>query len=329
MDKLRLLYNMIRRKAITPKRIFNLLSVSLSYVFRNKKVRGIPPALMVEPTNLCNLKCPLCPTGNNTSKRSKGFMDYDLFCSTIDEIGDAVLHMTMWGYGEPLMNKDFSRMVACAKKKNIYVRTSTNGSFFKTDEAVDRLIDSGLDELIISLDGATQETLDKYMVGAKLEEILDGLERVHARKQIKNAKFPIVILQFLVMSHNEDEIPRMREISREYGVDRLALKTIRDTPAPQSKVKNDRYKRLIKTNKVCSRIWFSAVINWDGELIPCCHDLQARYGMGTLDHPQGKTFMTAWNGPEYQAFREQMIKDKNSIPMCRNCHGSFQSLEAD
>jgi radical SAM protein with 4Fe4S-binding SPASM domain len=246
----------------------------------------------------------------------------------IDEIGDKVIHLTMWGYGEPLMNRDFSSMVAQAKQKNIYVRTSTNGSFFKTDEDVDRIIDSGLDELIVSLDGATQETLDQYMVGAKLETILEGLERLRRRKAEKKAKYPITVLQFLVMQHNEHEIPRMKEISREYCVDRLALKTIRSTPAPQSKVKNRRYRRLVKIKKICSRIWFSSVVNWDGNVIPCCHDLHADFIMGQLDYAESETFQSVWNSEKYQGFREQMIRDKNGISICRNCHGSFQSLEA-
>ncbi|MBN2104032.1 radical SAM protein [bacterium] len=328
MDKIRLFYYMAIRRVITFKRLINFISVSVSYLFRMKKVRAIPPALMVEPTDYCNLKCPLCPTGNNTLNRSKGFMDLEIFRSMIDEIGDSVIHLTMWGYGEPLMNRDFSQMVAYAKKKNIYVRTSTNGSFFKTDDSVDRLIDSGLDELIVSLDGATQETLDQYMVGAKLEEILEGLERLRQRKAEKKAKYPITVLQFLVMRHNEHEIPRMKEISREYGVDRLALKTIRDTPAPQSKVKNKRYRRLVKIKNICSRVWFSSVVNWDGGIIPCCHDLHAHFVMGQLDSGKSETFTSVWNNEKYRKFRAQIIRDKNSISICRNCHGSFQSLEA-
>jgi len=116
---------------------------------------------MIEPTNYCNLKCPLCPTGAGLIRREKAAMSFEDFKKILDNLGNQIIHLRLWNWGEPLLNKELPKMIKYAKSKNIYVNTSTNSSFLNK-ENVRELTNSGLDHLIVSLDGASEETYSLY-----------------------------------------------------------------------------------------------------------------------------------------------------------------------
>ncbi|SVC99611.1 uncharacterized protein METZ01_LOCUS352465, partial [marine metagenome] len=158
--------------ALSVKRLWNfskvLASMGVSWVVRRPVVWGRPFMMMVEPTNFCNLKCPLCPSGNGQMERPRGNMDLERYRRLIDEIKDHVMLLMLWNQGEPFINKGFLEMVRYAREHRIPVMTSTNGHFVRTlDQALD-IVDSGLSEMIISLDGVDQETYETYRVGGSL-----------------------------------------------------------------------------------------------------------------------------------------------------------------
>ena len=156
------------KKSFRFRRLFNAILVYLSYflslLFKKAIYWGSPPVVMIEPTNICNLKCPLCPSGNGTLKRTKGYMNFNVFKKIIDEIQATAFMVVLWNQGEPYLNKDFSKMVKYASDRGLFTLVSTNGNIaFNAEEVVN----SGLDSMIISLDGTTQETYNKYRVNAK------------------------------------------------------------------------------------------------------------------------------------------------------------------
>jgi len=302
------------------------LCVSVSCLLRKKNVMGYPPTLMIEPTDLCNLRCPLCATGQGILRRDKGTMSLELYKNIIDELGDQIIHLTLWGYGEPFMAKDIYEMIKYAKTKNIFVRTSTNGHFFSNREDIEKLIESGLDCLIIALDGASQETLSKYRVGANFEAIVKSIKSISEMKQEKKAKYPFVILQFIAMKHNEHEIPLIKKIAKEVDADKLTIKTVGHSSPAEFITEDEHLRRHVKISKICSRLWFSSVVNWDGTVIPCCYDKHGDYTFGKLDYERRILFKHIWNNQKYVEFRGEVPKHKKTIDLCRGCHGSFQSL---
>ncbi|MFC1698595.1 radical SAM/SPASM domain-containing protein [Candidatus Omnitrophota bacterium] len=328
-SKIQLAILFLKKRVLTVKRIINFLCVSVSYLLRLKRIWGYPPALMIEPTTYCNLKCPLCPTGNGSLQREKGIMQLSLFKNIIDEFGDKVMHLTLWGYGEPFMAKGIYDMIKYAKAKHIFVRTSTNGHFFSNREDINKLIDSGLDNLIVALDGASQETLSKYRIGANFKEIVKSVKSISEIKKEKRVKLPFVELQFIAMKYNEHEIPLVRRMSKEIGVNKLTIKTVGRNTKEDFITEDDRFKRQVNKNRFCSRLWFSSMINWDGTVMPCCYDFHGKYTFGKLDYPKGQTFENIWNNENYITFRERILKSKRSIEMCRLCHGSFASLNVE
>ncbi|MBN2000406.1 radical SAM protein, partial [candidate division KSB1 bacterium] len=216
-------------KALSFKRVLNAVKILASFLFsiilKKAIVWGYPPIVNVEPTNLCNLKCPLCTTGSGDMQRPRGKMNFEIYRRFVDQVADKTIYMTLYHQGEPYLLKDFNRFVRYAKDKGMYVNTSTNAHFFEKKSARE-VVDSGLDSMIISLDGVTQDSYSRYRVGGSLETVLNGIRRLVDAKKQHNSKTPYLFLQFLVMKHNESEIPAVKKLAKELGVDRLLIKTI-------------------------------------------------------------------------------------------------------
>ncbi len=225
-------------RALTLKRLWNAAintaSFIISGVTKKNVVWGVPSIVNVEPTNICNLRCPLCVTGSMQMKRPYGRMDFSHFKKFIDQVADKIIYITLYHQGEPYLHKQFNDMVSYAKSKGVYVATSTNAHFF-TPELSKAVVDSGLDSMIISLDGVTQESYAKYRVLGRLDVVLDGIRNLVAAKREAKSKTPYLFLQFLVMKHNEHEIPQMKQLARNLGVDRLLIKTTQVTTLEEAK----------------------------------------------------------------------------------------------
>ncbi|MCB1048768.1 MAG: radical SAM protein, partial [Calditrichaeota bacterium] len=208
-------------------RIWNAFTLYLSYglslVLRRPIVWGLPTVLMIEPTNLCNLKCPLCPTGAGTLRRHGSFMDFELYSKVIDEVWSRTFMILLWNQGESFMNKDFLRMVRYAADRGLWTYGSTNGHYLEDPEAVVR---SGLGTLLVSVDGASATTYEAYRRSGNFEQVIGGLKGlVQAKRRLKSAT-PVIHLQFIIMRHNEHEIPAITRLAQDCGVDRLTLKTV-------------------------------------------------------------------------------------------------------
>jgi len=251
-------------------------------------------------------------------------------------LGDDVFFLLLYHQGEPYLNPHFLEFVKLAKAKNIYCTTSTNGHYFD-EETVNATIDSGLDSMIVSLDGVTQESYERYRVNGKLDKVLEGVRRFAEIKKRRKSKTPLIALQFLVMKHNEGELPAIRKLARELGADRLLIKNIevhsvqeaREWLPADEKFRRYRFdgeKLIVKNSdkKSCPRPWFSTLINWDGGLVPCCFDKNGDFEMGNINAIEH--FESVWLNEKFREFRRRLNTDRKSIEMCRNCNqglGSF------
>lgn len=320
---------------ITFKRIFNLVkiysSLVLSNAFRKQIVWGYPPILMIEPTNICNLKCPMCPSGNGEMKRRMGHLNYEDFKKLLDDVGDYLLQIQLWNQGEPFLNKSFLDFVRYANEKGIMTHTSTNGHFIRTDEDAENLIKSGLDQLIFSMDGTSQETYEKYRVGGDYQLVMDTLERIANARERLNSKKPLVELQFLVFKHNQKEIDQMISMSKKLNLNRISFKTAQIYSNQQGKVflpedaafsryehDGENYKLKGDIKNWCKRLWLNPAVNWDGTVSPCCFDKDADYAFANI-FTDNLEFKEIWKNEKYKAFRKRIMTDRKSVDMCANC----------
>jgi radical SAM protein with 4Fe4S-binding SPASM domain len=290
---------------------------------------GLPISIAFEPTTSCNLKCPQCPSGLRQFSRPTGKAQTDIFEKLIDEISPTLLYLTLYFQGEPYLHPQFLDLVKYAHQNKIYTATSTNAHYL-TDANAKKTVESGLDRIIISLDGTTQESYQKYRLGGKLDKVLTGIETlVHWKKKLKS-KTPHIIAQFIVFKHNEHELKDIKLLAKKLGVDKLAIKTAQiynyqqDTELIPSEGKYARYQKNedgefhIKNNLVnsCWRMWSSCVITWDGKVVPCCFDKDAAKKLGDIS--QNK-FKTIWTNSNYVDFRRKLLKSRKEIDICKNC----------
>ena len=290
---------------------------------------GLPITISVEPTTACNLRCPECPSGLRAFTRDTGNLQKPLFQKVIDELNSQLIYLIFYFQGEPYINPDFLEMVHYAHQKGVYTITSTNGHFLN-DANAKKTIDSGLDRLIISVDGTTQETYEDYRKEGNLHRVLQGAENiVKWKRKLKSSK-PHVIFQFLVTSKNEHQIPEIYQLAQKIGIDEVKLKTIQvydykaGHPLLPKDEKYSRYKSqkdgsYVLKNKMsnhCWKLWHSCVITWDGGVVPCCFDKDAKYQFGQL---KTETFQQVWQKKNYTQFRAQLLKGRDQIDICTNC----------
>ncbi|MBN1252643.1 MAG: SPASM domain-containing protein [Bacteroidales bacterium] len=320
-------------KKLTIKKAFNFLKLLISFNISNILKRpfywGMPSGISIEPTNLCNLFCKECPTGNQTLNRKKGNIDLEIYKKAINELSSYLTNVILYFQGEPYLNKLLFKMISYANSKNIYTSTSTNGHFLDEENSI-KTIKSGLDELIISIDGITQEVYENYRVGGSLEKVISGINNiVKAKKKLKSKK-PFVIIQFLVLKTNEHQIKEIKKLSKALGVNKLQLKSAQIYDYKNNSLlipdiqKYSRYKKQkdgsfeirSKLKNKCWRMWTNPVITIEGDVIPCCFDKDAKYKMGNIKE---ESFEKIWRNKNYCNFRKRILKSRKNIDMCRNC----------
>ena len=320
-------------KNLTPRRLYNAFLVVLSYYitkWTNKPVQwGKPITISFEPTTACNLRCPECPSGLRSFSRPTGNLKKDFFRKTMDELSKDLMYLIFYFQGEPYINPDFLEMAAYASKKGIYTITSTNGHFLN-DANAKKTVESGLNRLIISVDGTTQEVYEQYRKAGDLKNVLQGAKNIVKWKKELKSSTPHIIFQFLVVKPNEHQIPDIYELAKEIGVDEVKLKTAQvydyengnpliptiEKYARYTKQANGKYTLKHVLINHCWKLWHSCVITWDGVVVPCCFDKDADHKLGDLKEHR---FSEIWQNEHYKNFRLQILKGRDQIDICTNC----------
>jgi len=319
-------------KTVTLPRSLNYLRLLFSYaisgLMKRNLHRGLPFSLSLEPTTHCNLRCPHCPTGNKALQRPEGFMSLDNFKSFIEETAPHLMYLILYFQGEPFLHKNLVEMIRFAKQKRLYVYTSTNGHHINMELARE-LVAVGLDKIVISLDGISQEAYTSYRRNGKLSTVKESIKNLIRAKRESKSRHPFIEIQFLALKTNIHEMESVKTYCKGIGVDKLAFKTAQiydfetDTEFIPSDTKYARYEKRNgkmevkkKASNRCFRMWSSAVVTWDGLLVPCCFDKDASHAMGNVFSTKLKSL---WRSHAYNAFRQQILKDRNQIDICQNC----------
>lgn len=319
-------------------KLLNWIGLEASIRARRTRPWGLPTHIQVEPCNVCNLRCSLCPVTDGLGVPS-GFMDFDLFQSLVDQVCNTVLLMLLWEWGEPFVHPRIYDMIAYASSKGIKVISSTNGHRFADPGHARSVVESGLDTLIFALDGISQETYERYRQGGKLETVLAGIRNVVAAKQALRSPSPRINLRFIVMKYNEHEIPLLDSFARSLGVDVLTLKTLypghdcdpaKDALNPfipeNPKYQRFRYApgdgaRIRVSSNQCKHLWNAPSVRWDGKVVSCGFDIHQTRVLGDL---ATTPFRDVWFGEPYQRMRSEFRRQWQSLPICGRCSYAWQ-----
>ena len=295
---------------------------------------GYPYMLQIEPTNTCNLECPLCPVGRKELGRRAQHMPVDEFKKIVDDMRDYLMFLVLWDWGEPFMHPDLPEMIRYACQYDIRTVTSTNAHFLNNEKYVEDILKSGLSTLIVAIDSIREENYTVYRKKGVLSNAISGLEKVVQMKKQLGSK-TIINLRTVVMKQNEDELKNLKKLARKIGVDRFTIKSLNPScgsTAMDTELlpKNPKYRRFkyktgtferIRINKHCPRPWMMANILSNGDVVPCTYDYDSSMKLGnTTEQP----LTDIWNSSNYVEFRKQLFKDRQSFEKCNNCWINFK-----
>jgi radical SAM protein with 4Fe4S-binding SPASM domain len=319
--------------AMRPAKVVNAFKLYSSFwwsrLLKKPVMWGYPMALSIEPTTACNLGCPECPSGLKQFTRPTGNLKITTSQRIIDELKNEVAYINFYFQGEPFINKNIFEAIRYATDRKIYTSTSTNAHFLDK-ETCEKIIDSGLKRLIISIDGTTQDVYEQYRIGGSLEKVLEGTKEMVAAKKKSNSNFPKLVFQFLVVRPNEHQIEAVKQLAKDLEVDELTFKTAQvydyknghhlipenEAFARYKKSNNGEYVLKNKMRNHCWRMWSGAVITWDGGVVPCCFDKDAKHLLGNI---QFLPFKKLWKSESYSHFRKQILTNRQGVDICTNC----------
>lgn len=303
----------------------------------------LPAAISVELSSRCNLACPECVTGTGLIRRRNSFISYDLASEISAQFRNRTLSAWLSFQGEPMMHPDFFRILELFKGMNPVI--STNGHFLERDNCL-RLAGSSLRKIIISYDGTTPETYGMYRRGGEHALVREGILRLAGAIRENRSRLRIV-LQFLVHRGNEHEISAAAAFARSAGAGfRVKSMQVLDPARAGEWMPTDR--RLARyacgeagtvmfsgdspvrsfsgegdipvngpaRSKGCLRMWTSAVITCDGDVVPCCYDKNGYHNMGNLAE---MSFREIWRGEKYESFRENVMRNRRLVDICSTC----------
>ena len=305
------------------KAYLNILKLKVNMRLKREVVRNYPVVAFIEPNLFCNLQCPACPTGLRLNLRPSVSISEELFRAAIDEMGDYLFQLVMYNWGEPLLHKQTPEMIRYASDKGIKVSLSTNLSIRLTDDYIERLVKSGLDTMIISLDGITEDVYKYYRRNGNLNLVRENLLRIRNAKERLGVQTPKLVWQFLVFKHNEHQIEQARQLLREWGADELnvapaimPVEPYNDGFEPSTIPQYNMYlpdhpqrkeaRRQMKSDKACSWLYGVFVLNPNGKVSACCAVPSDKFDFG--EYSAGDKVLDVWNNETFKRARRLFVR---------------------
>lgn len=330
----RYFYALLRHSSL--RKIFNFLLIEIQILIKREHIIGRPYILKIENTNICNLQCPVCYEKRKKhdfeGARGYGRMKFNDFKKIVDEMAPWVFRINLYGFGEPFLYDEIFEMIRYATDHDISVAITSNFNTINQDR-INKILESGLEHLIISIDGIDQQSYEKYKVGGNYDNIINNIKKLIETKKDKKARYPLVDWQFLIMKHNVSLMDTAARIARGLGIgirySRIGVDLNNQKEnaewLPEVEIRKifkfeDQVIKNQKEFQVCSWLYRTVFINWDLGISPCCNYYTGdkTYDFGNLNH---STFNEIWNGNEYLVARKMLKngdgKDFNNI--CYKC----------
>ena len=312
------------------KKRLNLLGAGLNLLHRRTRPWSWPIHMEVELASFCQLRCPVCPTGTGRMRRRAQVLDLDVYAEVMDEVGPYLLGLFMFGWGEPLLHPDFAEAVRIAAGHGVITVVSTNGQNLDDEGVLDGLMRHPPTYLIVAVDGLTEQTYSTYRTGGSLEPLLSGVRRLAEMKRRRRSRLPLLHMRYIVMKHNQHELPRARQFAAANDFDLLTVRTlsiIDDQEAPhRSRVPDDERLRAYRYDEdgrvpagdfLCQQAFCFPTVLADGTVVACDQDWNAKVPYGRLG--EGRSFGDIWFGRDASAIRRTIRDSRHSFTFCHNC----------
>ena len=309
------------------------LSFRLHQLFQ--RLNKYPNDIVVETASVCNLNCTICRSVKADLGRKKRFMSLALFKKIVDDIAPICNTVGVSYCGEPLLNKDIFTMIRYASDKRMCVSMLTNGVLLNA-EARKGLLDSSLNFMAISMDGASKHTYESIRIGASFETLVENIRLFVKERNDKRLPYPSIDLQMVVTQKNIHEVDAFEKLARDLGVERAYLKSlhidrskedvdyvknlekdyfVNSTTLPTRYMVNKHGHLELKDKGLCPLKVRTPVITTDGDVLPCCFDIFSEHVLGNVTNQR---FLDIWNSGKYIDFRRDLAMHRK-LPMCANC----------
>ena len=322
-------------KYASPGKIRNMFRIETELLRKKVTLRGKPYFYLIDPASYCILKCPMCPTAAGVISLPKVALDVDAYRVFLDKIAPFAIKIDFYNWGEPFLHKEICTILSMAHRAHIATAVSSTCNVLPRQGA-EALVASGLDDLVVSCDGLTQETYEKYRVGGKLATVIENMKSITRAKEKLKRDNPCIEFQFLAFRHNEHEIPRVEAFAHSLGIKHVRITSpyldINDhalQPASNQRFVRPEYRSDFdptrkKAFNRCFWLWRAMVVNANGQVDPCCSYFDSR-GFGNVFF---QPFDDVWNGEAFRYARSlfNKTKDRRRIEIvCEECVTSRRS----
>ncbi|MCP5003880.1 MAG: radical SAM protein [Planctomycetes bacterium] len=325
-----------RLRTFSQRKIYNLFMCRVQTAIGSDRLYYYPTKITIESGNICNLSCPLCPTGQRDGSAKKGFLAYSDFQKLIDEIGENLLVIRLYNWGEPLLNKELIRMVEYADKKKIAVKISTNLSFPVGDKLAESLMKCNLEKIYVSCNGVSGASYSTYHIDGDFDRVIANMRLLVEKKRNLNNTYTELVWLFHVFKHNEHEIDAAKAKAKDVGV-RLIINKMRTDMGKEifetSEKSRERDAEWLPSNPDfnifdaegkqpgkrahCDLLWTETVINWEGSVLPCCSVYSEAHSFGNIKE---SSFKEIWNNEKYRSARKEVGNRRNGVKtICHIC----------
>lgn len=291
-------------------RVWNRAKLLWAYTMRRSSVPALPVEYIVETTARCNLYCPMCP--RETHKQPKADMDEAVFRALVDQTRDTAEHMMLIGLGEPFMDARIFERIEYCHRHSISTLLSTNGTFLDERLAA-RVLDSPLEQITLSFDGASKETFEFYRKGAKFEKVRDNFVRFATMKSRRKSRLQVVV-QMVSMDRNAHEVAEfLRFWSAIPGVDQVRIK------ADETNLLQPERSAGAPGGHPCHYLWRGAAyIKQNGDVYPCCQSYML--DGAPLGNMAARPLREIWNSEAMQDLRRMHAQGRaGDVDMCARC----------
>ncbi len=294
-----------------------------------------PSKISVESGNVCELRCPLCPTGQRDGSASKGMLSLETFEKILDQLAPELITVRLYNWGEPLLNPDLVRLCELAYARRVSVKLSTHLNEL-APEVAEGLLRARVKKIYVSADGASAESYALYRRGGDWKRVLDNVRLLVRKRAELGAHFTRIVWLFHVFRHNEHEIPAAHRLAAELGIalkispartdmgreifETAAEALARDghwLPLADEHCAFDREAKTAQREAACRLPWRDTAIHWDGKVLACCNIYSEKHHYGSLED---QDFGAIWNGPLYtEARREILGRSPTRDTICKTC----------
>lgn len=260
------------RKHATPKRMANLITNEMEFRMKKPVLRSLPYAAKIEASAFCHLKCAWCSfgTGEGGTHTRDMIMPLDKFKHLIDSLSDSLMIVSLSRVGEALLHPELTKMIAYCAEKNIGTEFPTTFSVKMDEGRIEELVTGGLDHLIVSIDGTTQDVYETYRKGASLDRVLKNVSMLVKAKEGLRSKDPLLEFKFIIFDHNRHQLKDAEKLAGDMGFDRFS--TVLDNSSDRTmKHMGDVRKSRLSKKKACYWLWNTVIVAWDGTVYPCCN----------------------------------------------------------